>query len=278
MPDRTKSRTGTIGVPGATLHYKTRGRGPLLLLLQGGDGDADAGDGLAAELDGHFTVLSYDRRGLSRSTVDDASAPIDLGVHGSDAARLIAAISDGPVAVFGTSLGALLGLELVSRHPDRVRMLVAHEPPAPELLDEPARSLARRGQEEVEQVYRDAGVVAAMQRFAPLAGVRFDDREPTAVLPPPGPERLRNLDFFLTHDAPAVRRYRLAIAALLEQAERIIPAAGRHTDAFPRRCAEALAARLGRPLSEFPGGHNGWLMRPREFAARLLQVLGDADG
>ncbi len=25
--------------------------------------------------------------------------------------------------------------------------------------------------------------------------------------------------------------------------------------------------------SEFPGAHNGWLVRPREFAARLLQAL-----
>ncbi len=74
-------RTARLAVPGATIYYKTQGHGPLLLLLQGGDGDADASDSLAAGLINHFTVCSYDRRGLARSPVDDPSAPVDLTTH-----------------------------------------------------------------------------------------------------------------------------------------------------------------------------------------------------
>ncbi|MFF3729163.1 hypothetical protein ACFYXM_02230 [Streptomyces sp. NPDC002476] len=38
LPDRT----GLLWVPGATLYYEVRGRGPLLLMMPGGS--ADAGD------------------------------------------------------------------------------------------------------------------------------------------------------------------------------------------------------------------------------------------
>jgi pimeloyl-ACP methyl ester carboxylesterase len=266
-------RTANAAVPGATLYYKTQGHGPLLLFLQGGDGNADASDALAAGLTDHFTVVSYDRRGLTRSPLDDPAAPVDLTIHSDDAARLIAAVSDQPAVVFGTSLGALLGLDLLSRHPDRVRLLVTHEPPATELLAEPERSRAANGQAEVEAAYRSGGVPEAMRKAVALAGLRFDDREPEVTLPGPKPERLANLEFFLAHDAPAVHRYRLDLTALAPLADRIVPAAGRNTETFPRHCAKALAAELRRPLVEFPGGHNGSVLRPREFSARLLQVV-----
>jgi hypothetical protein len=45
-------RTANLAVPGATLYYKAQGHGPLLLILQGGDGNADASDALAAGLTG----------------------------------------------------------------------------------------------------------------------------------------------------------------------------------------------------------------------------------
>ncbi|MFL6113515.1 MAG: hypothetical protein ACJ786_19455 [Catenulispora sp.] len=84
-----------------------------------------------------------------------------------------------------------------------------------------------------------------------------------------------NLDFFLTHDAPAARRYRLDPPRLHAAARRIVPAVGATSETFPRRCAELLGAELDRPCVEFPGGHIGFLLRPRAFAARLRQVLAD---
>jgi pimeloyl-ACP methyl ester carboxylesterase len=40
----------------------------MLLILQGGAGNADGSEALADELSRDFTVVTYDRRGLSRST------------------------------------------------------------------------------------------------------------------------------------------------------------------------------------------------------------------
>ena len=74
-------------VPGATIYYKIRGTGPLLLMLQGGNGDADGTDALAEHLMGRYTVLSYDRRGLSRSRPDRSSCrPIITGTASSTGA------------------------------------------------------------------------------------------------------------------------------------------------------------------------------------------------
>jgi hypothetical protein len=43
-----KTGEGYLDVPGAKLYYKLQGSGPVLFTLQGGPGDADGSDGLAA--------------------------------------------------------------------------------------------------------------------------------------------------------------------------------------------------------------------------------------
>ena len=78
MPGTTE---GQVPVPGASLFYRLRGEGPLLLLLPGGDGDADACEAMATHLEARFRVLAYDRRGLSRSVCDDRTTAPGLLTH-----------------------------------------------------------------------------------------------------------------------------------------------------------------------------------------------------
>jgi pimeloyl-ACP methyl ester carboxylesterase len=212
--------------------------------------------------------------------VDEGPAALGLEAHGDDAHEVPAALTKSPAHVLGSSIGTLIGLELTARHADQVRTLVAHEPPAAELLPEPERASVEHAQEEVEETYRREGVAAAMQRFAVMAGLNFADREPEVELPGPTDPRVAarsaNPAFFFTHDAPAVRRYRLDIAALRAAPTRIVPAAGRtSSESWPHRCAAGLAERLDRELVRFPGGHAGYTMHPRGFAARLREVLDD---
>ncbi|MEO8185433.1 MAG: alpha/beta hydrolase [Deltaproteobacteria bacterium] len=123
----TDKKTGTLPVPGASLRYEVRGAGPVLLMLAGGHGDAESMEAFASPLADHYTVVTYDRRGLSRSQVDDPSAVIDVERHSDDAHRLLAAVTAEPAFVFGNSIGALVGLDLTASHPTQVRVLVAHE-------------------------------------------------------------------------------------------------------------------------------------------------------
>jgi pimeloyl-ACP methyl ester carboxylesterase len=268
----------TLDVPGARLRYLLRGDGPLLLLMAGGDGDAKASDGLADRLADTYTVLTYDRRGLSDSTIDDIADPPTVATHAEDVHHLLAALTAEPAYVYGSSMGALISLELVSRHPEQVGVLVAHEPPATQLLPESERTRARQALQDIEDTYRVEGAFPALRKFAILAGIDPTDREPDEALTPPGLDRLPNLEFFLTHDAPAVRGHLLDLAALKAASTLIVPAVG-ETSAhiWPHACGRLLAEALGTPYVEFPGGHNGGVFRPRAFAARLHEVLsGDS--
>ncbi len=139
MPDIREGRVEAIG---AAIHYKVSGRGPVLLVLPDGDGDADASDRLAAEVAG-FTVVTYDRRGTWRSPiggspiddprvgeaqVGEAQELVTLATHADDAARVLIAVTTHAARAVGSGVGAVIGLALVARHPHRVSMLVAFEP------------------------------------------------------------------------------------------------------------------------------------------------------
>ena len=128
-----------LKVPGATLYYEVRGSGPVLLAIPGGPTDAGMFTGLAGLLADRYTVVTYDPRGHSRSTLDGTPAELGARVHAEDAARLLDAVGAEPAYVFGNSGGATIGLDLVSRHGQKVNTLVAHEPPVVELLPDRER-------------------------------------------------------------------------------------------------------------------------------------------
>ncbi len=271
----TTRREGLLSVDGARLHYKAVGSGPVLLMLPGGDGDADAFDLTTPLLCDRFTVVTYDRRGLSRSVLDEPGQAISIERHADDAQAILAAFGSEPADVFGGSIGALIGLALVARHPDRVRTLIAFEPPAPDLLPEEPRARAIRARESVQEALRAGGIAAAMQQYARVAQLNLQDREPDFPVVQPSAWRPANLQFFLTRDAPAVGRYHLPIEALRAAGTRVIAAAGKSSaDAWPRQVAEALAQQLGCPLVEFAGDHAGFVTHPRALAASLRHVLG----
>jgi pimeloyl-ACP methyl ester carboxylesterase len=232
---------------------------------------------LADQLAPHYTVVTYDRRGISRSKLDDPAEVIEVKTHSEDASRLLCALTTEPALVLGISLGALIGLDLVARHPDQVRLLVAHEPPLTELLSEAERTAAERARDEVMQMFERQGLAAAMRKFLAMAGVDVENREADLEIPRPSPQRAVNFTFFLTRDSPAARRYRLDIDALKAVASKVVPAVGRDSERkYPHRCALALGLLLDREAAAFPGDHSGPVLRPQAFAARLREVLGDS--
>jgi pimeloyl-ACP methyl ester carboxylesterase len=264
----------SIEVPGAILYYKVRGSGPVVLIIQGGAADADGSDALASHLESDFTVVSYDRRGLSRSVLKPGAPPIDVGRHSEDASMVLAVVTSEPAFVFGVSIGALIGLELVTTHPNEIRMLIAHEPPLKQLLPPDEFEKALHEQEEVEVAFRNEGVRAAMMKFLQLSGVDFGDREADAPAPQLSPYMADNLQFFLTNDAPAVRQYQIDLSLLGEVRSKVTPSAGETSTAnWPNCCAARLAGQLHVELVHFPGGHNAYGSRPRGVADKLRVLL-----
>ena len=62
--------------------------------------------------------------------------------HADDLHRLIVTLGGGLVDMFASSGGAVNALALVARHPEDVRTLVAHEPPASQELPDREAALA----------------------------------------------------------------------------------------------------------------------------------------
>src|SRR5947207_12551260 len=153
----------TVKAPGATLYVETKGKGPVLLLIPGGPTDAGMFTDLAGQLADRYTTVAYDPRGHSRSTLEGEPEDIPVALQADDAAAILAAMGDEPAYVYGNSGGATIGLELVARHPELVRTLVAHEPPLMELL--PDADHWRSVFHNIDETYRTAGVFPAMGVF-----------------------------------------------------------------------------------------------------------------
>ncbi|WP_436764542.1 alpha/beta fold hydrolase, partial [Streptosporangium sp. V21-05] len=124
------------------------------LLICGGVYDAAGYASLAQRLADRYTVVTYDRRGNSRSPLDGPPESQSVETHADDAHRVLVeagVTAADPAYVFGNSSGAIIGLELAARHPERVRVLVAHEPPLFELL--PDRDRWRGVVRDVEEAF-----------------------------------------------------------------------------------------------------------------------------
>ena len=265
------TKYNTLRVPGASLFYTVCGAGPVLLMIAAGAGDHTSYTGVAKYLIDHYTVVTYDRRGYWRSPLDDRNQHITIVTHSDDAHHLLAALGREGAYVFGSSIGALIGLDLVIHYPEQVRTLIAHEPPVAQMVSE-AKHTPR-----LLDLYRQQGAAAALETFAASIGVRHRTKSCRLGLPQ---ESIRiaeyNRESFFKHDAGAVGRYRLDMAALQAAPTRVVLAGGREGhEYFPYRCTAALAERLGTAVVAFPGGHAGFVDHPGEFAERLRQILGD---
>ena len=169
--------TRTLDVPGATLAYDVRSGGPgdapVLLMIGSPMGAAGFGS-----LAGHFadrTVVTYDPRGVERSEKADPSTQSTPDDHADDLHRLISALQAGPVDLFASSGGAVNALALVARNPDDVRTLVAHEPPAAQVV--PDRDAALAACRAIHDTYQRSGSGAGMAHTSsPSSATRASSR------------------------------------------------------------------------------------------------------
>ncbi len=273
-------RTERLNVPGASLYYEVRGTGPVLLMMPGGPADARAFQRIAGHLDSHYTVVTYDPRGLSRSTLE---APIEderiVQIFADDAHRLVTATAKEPAFVFGSSGGATIALELAARHPDQIRTLVPHEPPSPVLLADPDRTRAEMG--EIVQTFRTAGIGPAMQKFMALTRIRTGPPPPPPSEPTPEMREAmaqfqRNMEFWLGHYFTAIADYEPDFDALKAGPVRIVPGVGDESRGeLAHEGGVGLAERLGTKAVVFPGAHGGFESHAPEFAVKLREVLQD---
>jgi pimeloyl-ACP methyl ester carboxylesterase len=266
----------TLTVPGAQLYYEVTGEGPLLLLIPGAAGTGEVFRPLASYLISQYQVVTYDRRGFSRSHLD---GPQDdehrLATDADDVLRLIAHLTSQPMTVFGNSSGALVALEVIIHSSAQVQTVVAHEPPAVTLLPDAETWLAF-----FDGVYDTSckeGVAIAQRQFA-VGVLESTDRQAM--------ERVRrehaneyvlsNARYWMEHELRQYPRTELDLATLSAHAERIVLAGGRDShDQMTYQPNKVLAQQFGCDIIDFPGGHLGFLSFPAEFAKALVNALNN---
>lgn len=281
MSSRVPAKSEILKVPGASLYYEVRGSGPVLLMIPGGPANAGDFNRIAVELATDFTVVTYDPRGLAHSKLE---APFDdnraVQIAADDVQRLLRAVTEEPANVFGSSGGAVIGLDLVTRYPTRVRTFISHEPPAAALLPNPARE--REAMEEIVQTYRAAGIGPAMQKFMVHARIRGgpppqQEGEPTPQQREAMRQMQSNMDFWLGHTFNAVAIYEPDVEALKRTPTRIVPAVGDESRGeLAHEGGLGLAAALGTEAVVFPGAHGGFGSHAAQFAAKLREVLAES--
>jgi pimeloyl-ACP methyl ester carboxylesterase len=288
----TTTISHTLDVPGATLAYDVRGprptadgRPPLLLV---GQPMTAFGFTTLASLLPDRTVVTYDPRGLGRSTRSDGSTTNTPQQQAEDLHALVDDLGAGPVDLFGTSGGAVTGLQWVATHPDDVRTFVAHEPPLLAVLPDAQQALA--AERHLQEAYHQRGAGAGMAMFLALTswqgefpdGFGSEPVDPASFGLPTDDDGTRD-DPLLSGTSNAVTAFQPDVAALTRASTRVVVAAGIESKGTVTwRTSAALADSLGHELVVFPSHHGGFAGDeygypgdPEAFAERLREVLGE---
>lgn len=275
----TAPKVDTLKVPGATIQYSVQGSGPVLLLIPGAPADSSAYFGLAGFLADKYTIVTYDPRGYGDSPLDGPAGDQQVEVHADDARRVLEAVTDEPADILACSGGALIALSLVASHPDKVRTLVAHEPPAVELLPDNAKW--REVFQGVYDTYKTAGAGPAMGQF--IVAVGGEPPDPSSF-GEPTPEMLafmermnKNVEFFLAHALLPFLRKAPDVEAVKAAPTKVIVLGGEaSTGQVAYDSAVALAKGLGTDVVTVPGDHQGFMTHTEGFATTVHKVLTDA--
>lgn len=151
----TPTRGTVVSADGTSIAYSRVGNGPAVILVDGALGHRGFGPctPLAERLSGHFTVITYDRRGRGESGDTQPYSP----EREIEDLRALVALASEPVYLWGISSGAALALEAANSGLP-VRKLAIYENPA--IVDDARRPVRADYRERLE------ALVAAGRRGA----------------------------------------------------------------------------------------------------------------
>jgi pimeloyl-ACP methyl ester carboxylesterase len=115
--------SGYAEINGIRLFHVEIGSGPPVVLLHGGLANSDYFGEQARALAQAYRVILVDSRGHGRSTRDQR--PFGYDLMADDVAALLDTLKIDKAAIVGWSDGAIIGLDLTMRHPERVTRIFA---------------------------------------------------------------------------------------------------------------------------------------------------------
>lgn len=271
---------------GDELYYEVRGQGQPLLMIAPAGGDGYQYSFVADILADEYKVITYDRRGNARSTLNDPQN-FEVSQQSRDAVAVLRAAGETSAFVFGNSSGAVIGLDMAKTQPQTIRAVVAHEAVIPRMLPD-----AKNWQQFYAKVYLTAfrfgssmaslqfllGIqVPVLQMIKASRGISLHRQQSS--------ERYLSdkdtTDVLMKQELLPVTNYLPDVQRIKQNGTRVFMAVGQWAQDRKTWYAQAnqiLAAKLGCELVTFPGHHGSFMDMPDEFAATLRSVLHKAEG
>lgn len=250
------------------LHHRVLGSGPGVLFIPGASGDSGSFERVADRLADEFTVVTYDRRGNSRSPALPAGQKMSIAAQADDAGSLLEAVGVTPAVVFGTSGGGNILLELVTRRPHVVHAALVHEP-----------ALIAVSSRQGDAVAADIGAIFELAATDPRAAMeafirrftsdetfdRADDEVRERILGNGANFFASELEAFASYVPDPDRVSALAVPV------RVLAS----RDSGDHQTCEWLAGRLGPGVEYLSGHHAPYAQHPEVFAEELRPMLRD---
>ena len=253
-----------------TIYYEVRGEGEPLVMVHGAAMDADWYKGAASILSCYYQVITYDRRGSSRSKASKEAA-FDLDTQVGDLKDLLDALHLENVTIVGASAGAIASHRFMTLYPERVKKAILYEPAVVTLLEGTEYS-KREWVDKMEDLIARKKINYAMFEFVQSIGVldsRAPEKDPEANM-----REMNNLYHFLPNEYETFVEYRPDPEKSRELADKTIVAVGDSSgDSTYATAAKYLAQMIGKEVLYYPGLHNAPYDLPKEFAICVLGTM-----
>ena len=268
---------GTIDTGTVELYHEVRGSGAPLLLITGGTGDAGEWSGVAPVLGEQFTVITYDRRGMSRSPKVPGSAAMSMSEQADDAAGLLRALVQEPALVVGHSGGASIACSLVVRHRELLRHAVLYEPPLLAIVPD-GDAVVAGFQAAIDRAMAEGGPSRALEQFMRTnAGDEVVDQVLTSIPVADRDRLLGNGEAFFERELPIFAAFVPDRDAMRASGVPLTVVVGSdNRDTWYGDAARWLAEGTGADLVEHPGGHAGVFTHSEAFIALVRTVAGQS--
>lgn len=251
------------------IYYEVQGEGQPLLLIHGVIVDSWLYENTAKILSKHYKVITYDRRGGSRSQCTE-KASFDMDAQISDVKDLLDMLGIEKTIICGASAGAVVGQYFMQCYPERVEKLIMYEPPLVSLLDDDGESAKWVAM--MEDLIARKKYNTATLRFMQSIG-STDERAPKK----PDEVAMRemyNIQPFLQNEYSVFLRYVPDIEKCKSMVDKIIVAVGEKSGDGPYAvAAKKFAEIIGAKLLYYPGYHNLPADLPQEFAVCVMGTL-----
>lgn len=252
------------------LYYEVHGEGEPLLLIHGVIVDSDLYRQTAKYLSKYYQVITYDRRGNSRSTCERKSK-FHIKEQTEDILNLMDALGIDKINIVGSSAGAVIGQYFLQEYPDRVRHLIMYEPGMLGLMMNISEEF-RVWVAEMEKIINKGKYNTALLKFAEHIGTsdpRSPQKEESVSL-----REMENIEYAFKVEIPGLIAYQPDIDRMKLVAEKITIAAGEKSgDTMYVQMSASLAKQIGKENIFYPGGHNLPYDLPKEFAVCVLGTL-----